>query len=86
MARYKVTSRVQTITQNTRLNEKEYGAWMCVNIGTAIAKVMGIDVQPGEGLNFLSALQPGDLWETPIDIELTAGAEIRIVRLKYIPI
>ena len=86
MARYKITTRVQTITQNTRLNEKEYGAWMCVNTGTATAKVMGIELQPSEGLDFLHSLQPGDLWDSPIDVELNAGAEIRIVRLKYIPL
>lgn len=86
MARYKISTRVQTITQNTRLNEKEYGGWMCVNIGTSTAKVMGIELAPSEGLDFLHALQAGDLWDSPIDIEVQTGAEIRIVRLKYIPI
>ena len=63
--------------------ERKYGAWMCVNIGTGSAKVMGYDLNPGEGLNFLNAVPAGSTWDTPIPIIINPGAIVRITRLQY---
>ena len=66
----------------TLMPERKYGAWFCVNQGTAVAKVMGYDLQPGEGLNFLNAVPAGSSWDTPIQIVITPGAVVRITRLQ----
>lgn len=84
--RYKVTTRTETIRQNTKLDDTKYGGWLCVNTGTAPVTVLGIELQPSEGLDFTSALQPGDIWVKPIDITVQAGGELRLVRMIYQPI
>ena len=82
--RYKVLATNTDITQNTTIRpEKKYGAWMCVNTGTGVANVMGYELQPGEGLNFLDAVEPGSSWDTPIQVILAAGAKVRMTRLQY---
>ena len=81
--RYTVIAQTKEIsTSTTIMPEKKYGAWMCVNTGTGVAKVMGYELQPSEGLDFLSAVPAGSSWDTPIQIELAAGAKIRITRLQ----
>lgn len=85
--RYRVLATNIDITQNTTIRpEKKYGAWMCVNQGTGVANVMGYDLQPGEGLNFLDSVPAGSSWETPIQVILNPGASVRITRLQYTPI
>ena len=84
---YKVSATIQEITQNTTIRaERKYGAWMCVNTGTGSATVMGYELQPGEGLDFLNAVPAGSSWDSPIAIILNAGAKIRLTRLQYTPI
>lgn len=84
MARYKVSAQSLEITSNTTITpEARYGGWMCVNTGTAAAKVMGYPLQPGEGLNFKDAVPAGSIWDTPIQIVLELGATVRITRLQY---
>ena len=82
MDNYGIKQRIETITSNIRLNDKKYGSWLAVNIGTAVAYVYGIPLQPGEGLSSkdICNLNPGDTWEEPIDIEVTTGAAIRLLR------
>lgn len=81
--RYKINAQTLDIEKNTTLiPEEKYGGWMAVNTGTVAAKVMGYDLQPGEGLNFLNAMQPGDVWDTPIKIEPGTGGKVRITRLQ----
>lgn len=81
--KYSVSAQTKEIsTSTTIMPEKKYGAWMCVNTGTGVAKVMGYELQPSEGLNFLTAVPAGSSWDTPIQIELAAGAKIRITRLQ----
>lgn len=82
--RYTVSATNIDITKNMTIRpEKIYGGWMCVNQGTAVATVMGYELQPGEGLNFLDAVAPGSSWDTPIQVVLSAGAKVRMTRLQY---
>ena len=84
MSKYTVSATAQDIKESTTLMpEKKYGGWMCVNTGTAIANVLGYDLQPGEGLDFMDAVPAGSSWATPIKIIINAGATVRITRLQY---
>ena len=78
---YTVETRVETITTNKRLNDNIYGGWMAVNIGTATCTVLGITLNPGEGLDFTNSVPLGSVWKSPIDITVNAGGAIRLVRL-----
>ena len=85
--KYKVSATTQEFTENTTLRpEEKYGAWLCVNTGTNTATVMGYELQPGEGLNFLNAVDPDGYWDTPIQIVVQPGAKVRITRLQTLPI
>ena len=75
---YKTKQRAETITANSRLNDTKYGSWKAVNIGTAPVTVYGIELQPGEGLNY--DLQPNEYWEEPIEITVQAGGAVRLLR------
>ena len=83
MENYNIQSRVETITANTRLNDKKYGGWMAVNIGTADCAVLGITLAPSEGVDFTKAIPAGSYWTTPIDITVQPGGAIRLVRFFY---
>lgn len=83
---WRITSQTKTIEENTRLNEDKFGGWMCVNIGTAIVKVMGYELQPGEGLDFLNAVPAGSIWNSAIDIVVNPGGKLQITRLQYKPL
>lgn len=87
MANYKVSARTIEITANTKIMpENDFGGWMAVNTGTATASVMGYELNPGEGLNFLDAIPLGSIWETPIEVRVSAGASVRLTRLQCKPI
>lgn len=82
--KYRVSATTLDITSSTTLSpERKYGAWFCVNIGTAAASVMGYELQPSEGLDFLNAVPAGSTWDTPIQIFINAGAKVRFTRLQY---
>ena len=81
--KYTVSAQTKDISASTTIMpEKKYGAWFCVNTGTAVAKVMGYPLQPSEGLDFLNAVPAGSSWDTPIQIEINTGAVVRITRLQ----
>ena len=86
--RYSVKQRTETITEDTRLNDTQYGSWLAVNIGTADAMIYGIPLHPGEGLSSkdICMLKTGDLWTEPIDIKCTYPAAIRLLRTISTPI
>lgn len=84
--RYSVKVRSEIIRESTRLNDNKYGAWRCVNRGTGLVTVMNVELQPGEGLDFSSDLQPGDIWSEPIDIIVQAGGELVLLRNIYTPL
>ena len=77
----KVQPVVQTYTESVVLSPDNYGGWMCVNIGSAVATVMGYPLAPGEGLNFLYVGE--NKWLAPITMDIPAGAAVRITRLRY---
>lgn len=80
----KVNARAEDFSASTTIMpQNEYGAWMCVNVGTAAAKVMGFELQPGEGLDLTKAVPAGCKWDSPIQIEITPGAVVRVMRLQY---
>lgn len=80
----RVSARTESFSDSTTIMPQDgYGAWMCVNIGTAAAKVMGFELQPGEGLDFTKAVPAGCKWDSPIQIEITPGAIVRVMRLQY---
>lgn len=80
----KVNARTEDFSASTTIMpQNEYGAWMCVNVGTAAAKVMGFELQPGEGLDLTKAVPAGCKWDSPIQIEITPGAVVRVMRLQY---
>lgn len=83
MDTYNVQARVETITSNTRLTDKEYGGWMAINIGTADCTVLGVTIAPSEGLDMTQAIPVGSYWTTPIDITVQPGGAIRLIRLLY---
>lgn len=83
---YTIKQRAETITTNTRINEDTFGGWKAINIGTGNVAVFGVTLQPGEGLDYMSAMNPGDTWSEPIDIEiLQAGGAVRLLRLICTP-
>lgn len=82
--KYIVSAQTKDYSASTTvMPERNYGAWMCVNTGTGVAKVMGYELQPSEGLNFLDAVPAGVAWDSPITIELAAGAVVRLTRLQF---
>ena len=82
------TTSVDIVTSTTLMPENNYGAWLVINTGTAVATVLGYDLQPGEGLSseLICHLEPGDIWKSPIQIILSAGAKVRITRSQATPI
>ena len=81
--KYTISASTQDVAVSTTIMpEKKYGGWMCVNTGTAAATVMGYTLQPGEGLDFLTAVPAGSSWATPIKIIINAGAVIRLTRMQ----
>lgn len=77
-----VTSRSQTILENTTLMPEGYGGWFAMNIGTSNVKVDGFLLLPNMTIDF-SHLPWFAAWNTPIPIEVETGGMLRITRLKY---
>ena len=80
----KVSARTESFSASTTIMPQDnYGGWMCVNIGTAAATVLGYSLQPGEGFDMTKAVPAGVKWDTPIQIEITPGAIVRVMRLQF---
>ena len=75
---YDVKLRAETIITNTRLNDNKYSGWKAINFGTAPPTVYGVELQPGEGLQF--DLQPFETWKETIDITVQPGGAVRLLR------
>lgn len=87
MERYNITERTVNITESTTLMpEKQYGGWVAINQGTAAAKVLGYELQPGEGLDMRDSVPVGSVYGSPIKIEINPGAVVRITRLQATPV
>lgn len=76
----KVQALSQTYMSSQVVSPDGFAGWVCVNIGSAQATVMGYPLAPGESLNFLDVK---DEWATVITMDIPAGAAIRMTRLKY---
>ena len=85
---YQIKLRTETIRENKTLNDNKFGAWAAFNIGTNPVEVYGVPIAPGEGLSSESIchLNPGDLWQEPIDIVITVGGVVRLLRSIPTPI
>ena len=81
---YDVKLRTETISANTRLNDNKYGSWKAYNIGTAPVTVYGVELQPGEGMEW--NLEPQEIWKEPIDITVQTGGLVRLMRKLCTPI
>lgn len=86
MEKYGVNLRVETISSNARLNDKKYGGWKAINIGTAAVTVYGVELQPGEGLDFMAGMLPNEIWQEPIEITVQPGGTVRLMRKLVTPI
>ena len=86
MELYGVKLRVETITANARLNDNIYGGWKAINIGSAPVTVYGVELLPGEGLDFMAGMQPNEIWQEPIEITVQAGGAVRLMRKIVTPI
>ena len=87
MERFNIVERTVNITESTTLMpEKKYGGWLAVNQGTAAAKVLGYELQPGEGIDMRDNVPAGSTYGSPIVIEIQPGAIIRITRLQALEI
>lgn len=73
-----VKARNELITTNMRLNDTRYGSWKAISVGLVAATVDGVELQPGEGLQW--DLQPNECWQEPIDIVVPATAAVRLIR------
>ena len=85
---YSIKVRVETITQNITLTDKNFCSWFAVNIGMVPVTVYGITLQPSEGLcsKDIIPTTPGDRWEEPIPITITTGGALRLARSITTPI
>lgn len=87
MEKFNIVERTVNITESTTLMpEKKYGGWFAANQGTAAAKVIGYEIQPGEGLDMRDSVPVGCTYGSPITIEIQPGAVVRITRLQALPI
>lgn len=79
---YTTKLRAETIVESCMLNDTKYGSWLAQNIGTSPVTIYGIELLPGEGLSSdaICHLNPGDLWQEPIDIVVTPGGALRLLR------
>ena len=78
----KVLSRVDVFTSDTTLTDQTYSGWKAINTGLANASVLGVELAPGETLDFLDISNPDVVWESPIPIK-ASGSQITLIRLIY---
>ena len=75
--------RVKVITSNTTITDRDFCDWSAVNIGTAPVEVDKVELQPREGLPFMS-ISPEARWESPISINFpTPGGKVVLMQLIY---
>jgi len=86
---YKVTTKIEQITQNTALLADGFGGWQAICVGDTAVTVNGIELSPSGnvvGLDYTN-LDPSAVWDEPIKITFTgAGTNPKLIvtRLKYI--
>lgn len=84
MAKYTVKTRTDVVTENKTLTPNQYGGWLAVNTGTGNVTVDGVELQPGEGLDF-TKLHPDVIWEENIKIVTgnVVGNRVTVIRMVY---
>lgn len=80
---WKVTEKSQDIATNTIIRpDGKSGGWFALNTGSNIAKVNGIPLSPGEGLDKTN-LDKEVVWNSEIKIILETGARIQLLQYQY---
>lgn len=80
--RYNITDRTLSYTESTTIMpDGKFGGWLAINTGTGTAKVKGYPLAPGEGLDFRDYVKAGDVYKSPIQIEVPTGGEVRVTLL-----
>lgn len=84
MAKYTVKTRTDVVTENKTLTSNQYGGWLAVNSGSNVVTVNGIELLPGEGLDF-TKLHPDVIWDEPIRIVTgnVDGNKVTVIRMVY---
>ena len=87
--KYKVKTKVETITTNTILQSEDFGGWQAVNVGDTPVNVNGVILKPDGkviGLDY-TTLHPNVVWDEPIRIVFFADGGtnpmVIVTRLKY---
>lgn len=75
-----LTTKTQTLRENTTLMPDGFGGWIAQNIGTANVEVNGFVLESGEKLD-LSNVASNVIWSTPIVIVCQSGGVLRIMRM-----
>lgn len=64
---YKAQLRIDTIKESTIIMPDGFSGWRLQNTGLWPITAMGITIDKGEVLDYLS-LQPNVIWDTPINV------------------
>ena len=75
-----LTTKTQTLRENTTLMPDGFGGWIAQNIGTANVEVNGFVLESGEKLD-LSNVASNVIWSSPIVIVCQSGGVLRIMRM-----
>lgn len=82
-AKYKISSRSETIRENTTITPDGFCGWLAQNIGDNRAEVNGFVLEPLDKLDFHD-MQPDCEWITSIIITFENGeGKLRLTRLQY---
>lgn len=77
-----LSSKTQTLRENTTLMPEGFGGWYAQNIGTGNVEVDGFVLEPGQTLDF-SHLAPCVKWQSAIVVVCRTNGILRITRFKY---
>ena len=76
--------RTQIITESTVITDTDFSGWMAVNTGNANVIVDDVELQPTQGLNFLTAIPPTKKYLTPIRVQIpTPGGRVILSQLIF---
>lgn len=80
MGKVILTTKTQTLRENTTLMPDGFCGWIAQNIGTANVEVNGFVLESGEKLD-LSNVASNVIWSSPIVIVCQSGGVLRIMRM-----
>lgn len=73
--------RRDVITTATTLTDTTYGGWMAINSGNTVAYVFGVELQPGERLDYHD-IAPDYRFTSPFPIDPNGG-QVTLLRMIY---